>query len=214
MRAAGSAVVRSKVRCFMRLYFRLEVFLEKFRRKKGGYQGIRRAKTLLAKGYLTALTIASNAFGSFIARSAITLRLRTIPLALSLPINWWAGHSWARTAALIRVIHSERNVRFLKAGVRRHSTNPSRPYFSRLVKRFMNKSYLCKDFKTFLFDVRVTRQRLLNVAYCKDFGGLPAIRFSRILWGWFVPINKMLRVNYLTSRFLILASSAAETVPE
>ena len=83
------AVVRSKVRCFMRLYFRLEVFLEKFRRKKGGYLGIRRAKTLLAKGYLTALTIASNAFGSFIA--------------------------WARTAALIRVIHSERNVRFLRA---------------------------------------------------------------------------------------------------
>lgn len=37
--------------------------------------------------YLTAFTIASNAWGSFIARSAITLRFRTIPLALSLPIN-------------------------------------------------------------------------------------------------------------------------------
>ena len=42
------------------------------------------AKTLPGKDYLTALTIASNAFGSFIARSAITLRLRTMPLALSL----------------------------------------------------------------------------------------------------------------------------------
>lgn len=37
--------------------------------------------------YLTALTIASNAFGSFIARSASTFRLRLIPLALSLPMN-------------------------------------------------------------------------------------------------------------------------------
>ena len=37
--------------------------------------------------YLTALTIASNAFGSFIARSARTLRFKTIPLVLSLPIN-------------------------------------------------------------------------------------------------------------------------------
>ncbi len=37
--------------------------------------------------YLTALTIASNAFGSFIARSARTLRFRAIPLVLSLPIN-------------------------------------------------------------------------------------------------------------------------------
>jgi len=37
--------------------------------------------------YLTALTIASNAFGSFIARSASTFRLRAIPLALSLPMN-------------------------------------------------------------------------------------------------------------------------------
>ena len=81
------AVVRSKVICFMRFILGWRCFLEKFRRKKGGYQGIRRAKTLLAKGYLTALTIASNAFGSFIARSAITLRLRTMPLALSLPIN-------------------------------------------------------------------------------------------------------------------------------
>ena len=37
--------------------------------------------------YLTAFTIASNAFGSFIAKSAITLRLRAIPLALTLPMN-------------------------------------------------------------------------------------------------------------------------------
>ncbi len=37
--------------------------------------------------YLTALTIASNACGSFIARSASTLRLSWMPLALSLPIN-------------------------------------------------------------------------------------------------------------------------------
>jgi len=37
--------------------------------------------------YLTCLTIASNAFGSFIAKSASTLRFSTIPLALSLPIN-------------------------------------------------------------------------------------------------------------------------------
>lgn len=37
--------------------------------------------------YLTALTIASNAFGSFIARSARTLRFKAIPLVLSLPIN-------------------------------------------------------------------------------------------------------------------------------
>ena len=38
-------------------------------------------------GYLTAFTIASNAFGSFIARSAMTLRLMAIPLALTLPMN-------------------------------------------------------------------------------------------------------------------------------
>lgn len=37
--------------------------------------------------YLTALTIAWNAFGSFMARSARTLRFRAIPLALSLPMN-------------------------------------------------------------------------------------------------------------------------------
>ena len=37
--------------------------------------------------YLTAFTIASNAFGSFIAKSASTLRLRAIPLALILPMN-------------------------------------------------------------------------------------------------------------------------------
>lgn len=37
--------------------------------------------------YLTAFTIASNAFGSFIAKSAITLRLRAMPLALTLPMN-------------------------------------------------------------------------------------------------------------------------------
>ena len=37
--------------------------------------------------YLTALTIASNALGSFIARSARTLRFRATPLALTLPIN-------------------------------------------------------------------------------------------------------------------------------
>lgn len=37
--------------------------------------------------YLTALTICSNAWGWFIARSASTLRLRLMPLALSLPIN-------------------------------------------------------------------------------------------------------------------------------
>ena len=49
-------------------------------------EGPRRANPR-EKGYLTALTIASNAFGSFIARSASTLRLRTIPLALSLPMN-------------------------------------------------------------------------------------------------------------------------------
>ena len=40
-----------------------------------------------AEDYLTSLTIASNAFGSFMARSASTLRFRTIPLALSLPMN-------------------------------------------------------------------------------------------------------------------------------
>ena len=40
-----------------------------------------------ATGYLTAFTIASNAFGSFIARSAMTLRLMAIPLALTLPMN-------------------------------------------------------------------------------------------------------------------------------
>ena len=40
-----------------------------------------------AAGYLTALTIASNAFGSFMARSARTLRFSSIPLALSLPMN-------------------------------------------------------------------------------------------------------------------------------
>ncbi len=37
--------------------------------------------------YLTVLTIASNALGSFIARSARTLRFRAMPLALTLPIN-------------------------------------------------------------------------------------------------------------------------------
>ncbi len=37
--------------------------------------------------YLTALTTASNAFGSFMARSASTLRFRAMPFWLSLPIN-------------------------------------------------------------------------------------------------------------------------------
>ena len=37
--------------------------------------------------YFTALTIASNALGSFIARSAKTLRFIAIPFALYLPIN-------------------------------------------------------------------------------------------------------------------------------
>lgn len=68
---------------------------------------------VMQKCYLTAFTIASNAFGSFIAKSARTLRLRAMPLALILPINSEYVIPWARTAALIRVIHNERNVRFL-----------------------------------------------------------------------------------------------------
>lgn len=50
--------------------------------------GIRRQRHRMPQtGYLTAFTIASNAFGSFIAKSAMTLRLRAIPLALTLPMN-------------------------------------------------------------------------------------------------------------------------------
>ena len=55
--------------------------------KKGGHRGVRRCKPFRERVYLTALTIASNAFGSFIARSARTLRFSAMPLALSLPIN-------------------------------------------------------------------------------------------------------------------------------
>ena len=55
-------------------------------RKKGGHRSVRR-RNPPRRIYLTSLTIASNAFGSFMARSASTLRFRTIPLALSLPMN-------------------------------------------------------------------------------------------------------------------------------
>lgn len=55
--------------------------------KKGGHRSVRLPNPFVKRIYLTALTIASNAFGSFMARSARTLRFRAMPLALSLPMN-------------------------------------------------------------------------------------------------------------------------------
>ena len=55
--------------------------------KKGGTKSFLPLLRLRRRCYLTALTTASNAFGSFMARSASTLRFRAIPFWLSLPIN-------------------------------------------------------------------------------------------------------------------------------
>lgn len=56
------------------------IFIQKYRQKS-------RSKKKRLCNYLTVFTTFSNALGLFIARSASTLRLSAIPLALTLPIN-------------------------------------------------------------------------------------------------------------------------------
>lgn len=56
------------------------IFIQKYRQKS-------RSKKKRLCNYLTVFTTFSNALGLFIAKSASTLRLSAIPLALTLPIN-------------------------------------------------------------------------------------------------------------------------------
>ena len=91
---------------------------------------------LIEIGYLTLSTIALKAAGLFIARSARTLRLISIPALCNAPINCEYDIPSRRAAALIRWIHNARNSRFLLRRSRNAYVRPFSQVFLATVHTF------------------------------------------------------------------------------